>query len=96
MMLEKKRIPYRIEKVNMCCYGEETTDFMRLQPNGEIPVAIIDVSTYGQSNGIMYALEELFPQNKSLKPPKGQEGRAQDLLRLERCNDASFWHGCIG
>jgi glutathione S-transferase len=96
MMLEEKRIPYRVEKVNMRCYGEKTADFMRLQPNGQIPVAIIDGRTYGQSNDIIYALEELFPQNKSLKPPKGQEGRAQDLLRLERRNDASFWHGCIG
>ena len=84
MMLEEKRIPYRVEKVNMRCYGEKTADFMRLQPSGQIPVAIIDGRTYGQSNDIMYALEELFPQNKSLKPHKGQEGRAQELLRLER------------
>jgi len=83
-MLEEKRIPYRVEKINMRCYGEKPADFMRLQPSGQIPVAIIDGRTYGQSNEIMFALEELFPNKKSLSPPKGQEGKAQELLRLER------------
>lgn len=68
----------------MRCYGEKPAEFMRMQPSGQIPVAIIDGRTYGQSNEIMYALEELFPEKKSLKPPQGQEGRANQLLRLER------------
>jgi glutathione S-transferase len=84
MTLEEKRIPYRIEKINMRCYGEKPSSFARIQPSGQIPVAIIDGRTYGQSNEIMYAVEELFPQSTSLRPPKGQEGTAQELLRLER------------
>jgi glutathione S-transferase len=84
MTLEEKRIPYRVEKINMRCYGEKPASFARIQPGGQIPVAIIDGRTYGQSNEIMYAVEELFPSHKSLRPPKGKEGTAQELLRLER------------
>lgn len=36
MTLEEKKIPYRIEKVNMRCYGDKTREFLSLQPNGNI------------------------------------------------------------
>jgi hypothetical protein len=36
MTLEEKRIPYRIEKVNMRCYGDKTREFLSLQPGGNI------------------------------------------------------------
>jgi glutathione S-transferase len=84
MSLEEKRIPYRVVKVNMRCYGDKPASFLKLQPGGQIPVAVIDDRVYGQSNDIMYALEELFPDHKSMRPPKGKEMRAQELLRLER------------
>jgi glutathione S-transferase len=84
LTLEEKRIPYRVEKVNMRCYGDKPASFMRMQPSGQIPVAVIDGKVYGQSNDILYVLEESFPEYKSLKPPKGTEPKAQELLRLER------------
>lgn len=82
MMLEEKKIPYRVEKINMSCYGEKPSSFFSIQPGGQIPVARIDGKVYGQSNDIIYALEELFPESKSLRPEDGP--RAQQLLRLER------------
>ena len=84
LTLEEKKIPYRVEKVNMSCYGDKPAEFRRLQPSGQIPVAIIDGRVYRQSNDILLALEELFPEYKSLQPPKGQEARTNNLLRLER------------
>lgn len=85
MTLEQKRIPYRIEKVNMRCYGDKPASFLRLQPSGNIPVAIIDGVTYNQSNDIMYALEEIFPDNNPLVPKDPNvRMHAQSLLRLER------------
>ena len=39
-MLEAKKICYKVEKINMRCYGEKPGSFQRLQPNGAIPVAI--------------------------------------------------------
>jgi glutathione S-transferase len=83
--LELKRIPYRIEKINMRCYGDKPASFLRMQPSGNIPVAIIDGVTYNQSNDIMYALEETFPDNNPLVPTDPDARmRAQSLLRLER------------
>lgn len=85
MTLEQKRIPYRVEKINMRCYGEKPASFMMLQPGGNIPVAIIDGVTYNQSNDIMYGLEEKFPDHESLVPTDAQQRmKAQELLRLER------------
>mmetsp|Transcript_25206 Transcript_25206/g.38993 ORF Transcript_25206/g.38993 Transcript_25206/m.38993 type:complete len:543 (+) Transcript_25206:77-1705(+) len=86
LTLEEKRIPYRIEKVNMRCYGDKPASFTRLQPSGNIPVAIVDGQVYGQSNDILYVLEESFNQDgyKSLRPKDADRMRAQGLLRLER------------
>ena len=95
MALEEKRIPYRVEKINMRCYGDKPASFLRMQPSGNIPVAIIDGVTYNQSNDIMYALEEQFPNHKPLVPkdPK-QRMKAQELLRLERTL-FSAWMGWL-
>ena len=87
MSLEEKRIPYRIEKVNMRCYGDKPQSFLKVQPSGNIPVAIIDGQVYGQSNDILYALEEKFNKEgyKSLLPnDSALRARASELLRLER------------
>ncbi|CAB9519636.1 Glutathione S-transferase [Seminavis robusta] len=92
--LEEKKIPYRVEKVNMNCYGDKPREFLRLQPNGQIPVAIIDSRTYGQSNDILAVLDSLFPEHKSLQPPAGQEREARELLMLERTL-AGAWLGWL-
>ena len=87
MALEEKKIPYRVEKINMRCYGEKPPSFARLQPSGAIPVAIIDGTVYNQSNDIIYVLEELFPDSKRLLPPPSDNEKrikAQSLLRLEQ------------
>lgn len=84
MTLEFKRIPYRIEKVNMRCYGDKPASFLRMQPSGSIPVAVIDGVTYNQSNDIMYALEEAFPGYPIVPDDPKERSKAQELLRLER------------
>lgn len=71
----------------MRCYGEKPDSFKRLQPGGQIPVATIDGTTLRQSNDILFALEDLFPDHKSMMPFRQDaslEDTAQDLLRLER------------
>ena len=67
-LLEEKRIPYEVEKINMRCYGEKPVSFMMKQPSGNIPVAVIDGVTYNQCNDIMYALEGMFPDSKPMLP----------------------------
>lgn len=95
MCLEEKCIPYRIEKINMRCYGDKPSSFLRLQPNGNIPVAVVDGKVYGQSNDIIFALEELFPEHKALLPA-AQKVRAQELLRLERQIFSSWMYWLTG
>lgn len=81
MTLEQKRIPYRIEKINMRCYGDKPSSFTRMQPSGAIPVAIIDGETYRQSNDIIFALEEKFSNEKMVY---GDQNKIRNLLGLER------------
>ena len=89
MFLEEKRIPYRVEKINMRCYGEKPPSFQRLQPSGAIPVAIVDGRTLNQSNDIIYTLEQLFTgaEQKPMLPSQDDTAKrmkAQQLLKLER------------
>jgi glutathione S-transferase len=84
LTLEEKQIPYKVEKINMRCYGEKPASFTRIQPGGQIPVAIIDGVTYGQSNDILMALEVKFPDYKSLTPSASLVSKAQEYSRLER------------
>jgi len=67
---------------------------LRLQPNGQIPVAVIDGQVYGQSNDILSALDGLFPESKSLQPPSDQGMKARQLLSLER-SLAGAWLGWL-
>jgi glutathione S-transferase len=83
----------------MRCYGEKPASFTRLQPSGNIPVAIIDGTIYNQSNDIMYALEEMFPENKKLLPPIDDQNlrmKAQSLLRLERTLFSAWMYWLTG
>ena len=71
----------------MRCYGDKPQSFLRLQPSGNIPVAVIDGKVYGQSNDILYMLEDIFNDEgyKSLLPNDADSRmKAQQLLRLER------------
>jgi len=90
--LEEKRIPYRIEKVNMNCYGSKPREFLQMQPGGQIPVAVIDGRVYGSSNEILSALESEFPKHKSLAPSDGS--KARQLLQLEG-SLAGAWLGWL-
>lgn len=101
IFLEEKKIPYKVEKINMRCYGEKPTSFQRLQPSGAIPVAIIDGTVYNQSNDIIYTLEQLF-QDKSHKPmlpPQSdakKRAKASELLRLERTLFSAWMYWLTG
>jgi glutathione S-transferase len=87
LILEEKRVPYRVERVNMSCYGDKPAAFRRLQPSGQIPVAIIDGAVYGQSNDIIDALERTFTPSNGNHPsllPDQQMPQVEALLQLER------------
>ena len=84
MALEAQQIPYKVEKINMRCYGDKPASFLKIQPGGQIPVAIINGRVYGQSNDILLALGQLPQSKRSLNPPANQQSQAQQLYGLER------------
>ncbi|CEM36150.1 unnamed protein product [Vitrella brassicaformis CCMP3155] len=88
MLLEEKRIPYRIEKINMRSYGDKPEWFLRANPNGLLPVIELDGQLIFESLRIMALLEETFqpPDHPATLPPQGSPAmdRANDLLALER------------
>ena len=58
--LEEKRIPYRIRKVTMFCYGEKEAWFKRLVPSGMLPALELDGRLITESDRILEALEGAF------------------------------------
>ncbi|CAM9246881.1 unnamed protein product [Ascophyllum nodosum] len=86
LQLEEKRIPYKVEKVPMRCYGDKPSWFRQISPSGAVPVAQIDGRIISESNVIMQVLEATFPENKPLLPTGDSPlaARVDPLLRLER------------
>ena len=86
LMLEEKRVPYQVAKVNMRCYGDKPDWFMRLNRSGGIPVANVDGRVITESNDIMQAIEDLYPEHNPMipQPSDPQAPRMRPLLQLER------------
>ena len=85
LQLEEKKIPYKVEKVPLRCYGTKPRSFMEINPSGGLPVATIRGRTMKESNDIMMELERSFPHHTPLLPKEGspQSARVTPLLKLE-------------
>ena len=85
LVLEEKRVPYRVSKVNMNCYGSKPASFLQIQPSGGIPVASVDGTVIRESNDIISAIEAAFPERPLIPPPSDAAAvRVRPLLQLER------------
>jgi glutathione S-transferase len=88
ILLEEKKIPYRVEKINMRSYGDKPPAFLKKVPNGLLPAIELDGRLMTDSIPIMMTLEKTFngPTNKRMWPEDGspQLERAHALMRLER------------
>jgi len=70
LWLEEKRIPYRIRKVTMFCYGEKERWFRQLVPSGMLPALELDGRLITESDVILAALESAFgPLGQGLDDP---------------------------
>jgi glutathione S-transferase len=58
LLLEEKRIPYKVEKVPLRCYGNKPSSFLKINPAGGLPVAVIDGK--GGLIGILMGLIGIF------------------------------------
>ncbi|MCS5705630.1 glutathione S-transferase family protein [Synechococcus sp. FGCU-3] len=80
LWLEERRIPYRIRKVTMFCYGEKERWYKQLVPSGMLPALELDGRMITESDRILEALETAFG---SLGPGM-HDPRVLPLRQLER------------
>ena len=80
LWLEFKRIPYRIRKVTMRCYGRKEPWFLKLVPSGMLPALELEGRLITESDEILLALETRFgPLGLGMTTPE-----AMRLRQLER------------
>jgi glutathione S-transferase len=60
LWLEEKRIPYRIQKVTMFCYGEKEAWYKKKVPSGMLPALELDGKMITESDVILMSLEKAF------------------------------------
>jgi glutathione S-transferase len=80
LWLEERRIPYRVQKVTMVCYGQKERWYTDQVPSGMLPALEIDGRLITESDSILEALEAAFG---SLGPGMG-ETEVLQLRQLER------------
>ncbi len=79
LWLEERRIPYRVRKVTMVCYGEKEDWYRRLVPSGMLPALEIDGALITESDRILEALEARFgPLGQPLDAPPVRALRLQE------------------
>ncbi len=88
LWLEERRVPYRVRKVAMVCYGEKEAWYRHMVPNGYLPALELDGRLITESDQILLELEQAFgPLARSLQDPAVRE-----LRSLER---ALFRAWCV-
>ena len=60
LWLEASRVPYRVDKVTMFCYGEKEAWYKRLVPSGMLPALELDGRLVTESDVILETLEAAF------------------------------------
>lgn len=87
MLIEAKRIPYLIKKINLKCYGSKPVEFIKKVPSGLLPAIELDGKLITESMGIMFLIEETFqtPYKKMIPTEDNNMMQAfHRFLRLER------------
>lgn len=80
LWLEERRIPYRIRKVTMHCYGEKEPWYRQRVPSGMLPALELDGRLITESDRILEALQQVFG---SIGPGM-QDASVLPLRQLER------------
>lgn len=60
LWLEEKRIPYRVKKVTMFCYGTKERWYKNIVRSGMLPALELDGQIITESDDILWALEQTF------------------------------------
>merc|ERR1712156_382202 len=80
LWLEEKKVPYKVKKVTMFCYGEKESWYKKICPSGMLPALELDGKLITESDHILAALETQFgPLYAKMDEPK-----VRQLRHLER------------
>merc|ERR1712086_412383 len=60
LWLEEKRVPYKIQKVTMFCYGEKEAWYKKKVPSGMLPAIEMDGQIVTESDVILHTLESQY------------------------------------
>ncbi len=88
LWLEFKRIPYKIQKVTMRCYGPKEPWFLKKVPSGMLPALELNGELITESDVILLALEQQFG-------PLGGAMTHSDSLELRHLERLLFRAWCI-
>tara|TARA_Y100001968_G_scaffold32637_1_gene25099 strand:+ start:28 stop:1170 length:1143 start_codon:yes stop_codon:yes gene_type:complete len=87
LWLELKKIPYRIKKVTMRCYGDKENWYLKKVPSGMLPAIEIQKHVITESDDILFVLEEIYGSlGKSLND--------QEVLNFRRLERELFSSWC--
>ncbi|KAJ3252531.1 hypothetical protein HDU77_005078 [Chytriomyces hyalinus] len=89
LFLEEKKIPYRVQKVSMFCYGEKEAWYKKIVPSGMLPAIEIKGTIVTESDTIISRLEQEYGP---LGPFPLMHPQLLSLRRLER----SFFQAWCG
>jgi len=81
LWLEERRVPYKIKKVSMFCYGEKEAWYKKICPSGMLPALEIDDRLITESDVILNNLEREFGSLGNLKM---DTPKVKALRNLER------------
>ena len=87
LWLELKKIPYRIKKVTMRCYGDKERWYLNKVPSGMLPAIEIQNQVITESDEILYVLEAIYG-------PLGQSINEQEVLEHRRLERELFSSWC--
>lgn len=88
LWLEEKKVPYRIQKVTMFCYGEKEKWYKKIVPSGMLPAVQLDGKVITESDDILTALESSFgPLHKGMGH--------RDVLPLRKLERLLFRAWCV-
>mmetsp|Transcript_4365 Transcript_4365/g.9773 ORF Transcript_4365/g.9773 Transcript_4365/m.9773 type:complete len:577 (-) Transcript_4365:24-1754(-) len=84
LLLEEKRIPYRVKTVPLNAYGDKPAWYTRLVDGGKLPTLELDGTLYRESLEIMKVLDDEFPDCGPKMFPSNESNRTNLLFELEQ------------
>ena len=97
LLAEAKKIPYRVKKINLRCYGSKPVEFMKKVPSGLLPVIELDGKLITESMDIMFLIEDTFQSPYRQMIPVEDHDMMQAFhrfMRLERVFTGA-WLSCL-